>query len=180
MTVGEVEALITSRLKGPFLVEPKVTVSITEYRHIFVNGEVVRPGGYPFVPGLSVRKAISIAGGLKEGTAVKEVHIVPESDPNGAPRLSRLDARVQPGDIIIVKQSFVFVNGEVANPGSYPYQSGLTVRKVISLAGGFKDRASRTKIWIIDEGRDESERAQVNLDVLMKPGDILTIDRSFF
>ena len=68
LTVGQVEELITKRLKGPFLVDPKVTVAIVEYRQFYVNGEVVRPGGYSFLPGLSVRKAISIAGGLKEGT----------------------------------------------------------------------------------------------------------------
>jgi polysaccharide export outer membrane protein len=43
-----------------------VTIAIEEYRNFYVNGMVEKPGGYPFAPGLTVRKAISIAGGFKE------------------------------------------------------------------------------------------------------------------
>src|SRR5438552_10569703 len=64
-TVGEIEKLVTDRLKGRYLVNPRVSVSIDEYRSFFVNGMVEKPGAYPFQPGLNVRKAVSIAGGLK-------------------------------------------------------------------------------------------------------------------
>ena len=65
LTVGALEEHITKGLKGRYLVNPQVTVSIDEYRNFFVNGSVEKPGGYPFSPGLTVRKAISIAGGFR-------------------------------------------------------------------------------------------------------------------
>ena len=46
LTVAELEQLITGGLKGPYLVNPDVTVSIGEYRPFFVHGEVRRPGGF--------------------------------------------------------------------------------------------------------------------------------------
>src|SRR5690349_25125294 len=52
MTVGGLEELITKGLKGRYLLDPQVTVTIEEYRNFFVNGEVEKPGGYPFSPGL--------------------------------------------------------------------------------------------------------------------------------
>ena len=64
MTVGALEEFITKGLKGRYLLNPQVTVTIHEYRSFFVNGQVDKPGGYPFVPGLTVRKAISMAGGF--------------------------------------------------------------------------------------------------------------------
>src|ERR1700741_3992892 len=56
MTVGALEDYITKGLKGRYLLDPHVTVSIEEYRNFFVNGLVEKPGGYQFVPGLTVRK----------------------------------------------------------------------------------------------------------------------------
>src|SRR5713101_3974950 len=61
MTVGALEQYITKGLKGRYLLNPQVTVSIEEYRNFFVNGMVEKPGGYPYSPGLTVRKAITLA-----------------------------------------------------------------------------------------------------------------------
>src|SRR6266849_6910716 len=66
MTVGALEQYIAKGLKGRYLLNPQVTVAIEEYRNFYVNGLVEKPGGYPFSPGLTVRKAITLAGGFKE------------------------------------------------------------------------------------------------------------------
>ena len=63
-TISDVQALLTRQLKEGYLVDPKVYVNILEYRPFFVNGEVGKPGGFPYQPGLTIRKAISLAGGL--------------------------------------------------------------------------------------------------------------------
>jgi polysaccharide export outer membrane protein len=106
LTVSRLEDLVTERLKGPYLVDPRVTVDIVEYRDFYVNGEVEDPGGYPFEPGLTVRKAISIAGGFKERAAKDKVYIIHEDQDESARRRVSLDSRVRPGDIITVQQSF--------------------------------------------------------------------------
>ncbi len=106
MTVGELEDYITKGLKGRYLLNPQVTVTILEYRDFFVNGQVGKPGGYPFTPGLTVRKAISIAGGFKERASKEKINVIREDDNKGNSARISLDAPVRPGDIITVEESF--------------------------------------------------------------------------
>jgi polysaccharide export outer membrane protein len=106
LTAGAVEEHITRGLKGRYLVNPQVTVSIDEYRPFFVNGMVERPGGYPFSPGMTVRKAISLAGGFKERAAREKINIIRDDDSRQTPKKADLNATVFPGDIITVEESF--------------------------------------------------------------------------
>lgn len=105
-TVGEIEKLLTDGLKGRYLVNPRVSVWIDEYRSFFVNGMVEKPGAYPFQPGLNVRKAVSIAGGFKERASVNKIFIVRDKDGAHKPVKVDLNADVGPGDTITVEESF--------------------------------------------------------------------------
>lgn len=105
-TISDVQALLTRQLKDGYLVDPKVYVNILEYRPFFVNGEVNKPGGFPFQPGLTIRKAISLAGGLTPRASVTKIYVIHENDPTGMPRLTLLSAVLLPGDIVTVDQSF--------------------------------------------------------------------------
>jgi polysaccharide biosynthesis/export protein VpsN len=102
---NELEQLITSRLKGPYLVDPKVTVSIDEYREFFVMGQVNRPGSYPYAPGLMVRKAISIAGGFTERASRGKIFIVSEKAAQEERKVGENEP-IGPGDTVVVKESF--------------------------------------------------------------------------
>jgi polysaccharide export outer membrane protein len=106
MTVGALEEHITKGLKGRYLVNPQVTISIDEYRNFFVNGMVQKPGGYPFSPGMNVRKAITIAGGFRERASREKLHIIRDDDPKQLPRQVDLNAPILPGDILTVEESF--------------------------------------------------------------------------
>jgi protein involved in polysaccharide export with SLBB domain len=106
MTVGALEEYITAQLKGRYLVNPHVTVSIDEYRNYFVNGQIEKPGGYPYSPGLTVRKAISVAGGFKERAARDKITIIRDDDSTQTPRKVDQNAMVYPGDILTVEESF--------------------------------------------------------------------------
>jgi polysaccharide export outer membrane protein len=106
MTVGALEEYVTNGLKGRYLVNPQVTVSIDEYRNFFVNGQVEKPGGYPFSPGLTVRKAISIAGGFRERASREKIDIIHDDDPTQTPKRVNLNTPVLPGDILTVEESF--------------------------------------------------------------------------
>lgn len=48
---------------------PATSVEILEFRPIFVAGEVHTPGKYPFDPEMTVLKAISLAGGMRQSTS---------------------------------------------------------------------------------------------------------------
>ena len=106
LTVGELESFITKGLRGRYLLNPQVTVTMHEYRNFFVNGLVEKPGGYPFIPGLTVRKAISLAGGFKERAAKERINVIHEDDLKGNAKRISLDSAVKPGDILTVEESF--------------------------------------------------------------------------
>jgi polysaccharide export outer membrane protein len=106
MTVGALEEAITQGLKGRYLLDPKVTVMLEEYRNFYVNGYVEKPGGYPYTPGLTVRKAISIAGGFKERAARDKLNIIRDGDAAQTSIRVELDAPVYPGDVLTIEQSF--------------------------------------------------------------------------
>lgn len=105
-TVGDLEAIIVAGLKGRILVNPKVSVQIEEYRPFYVNGMVEKPGGYPFQPGLTVRKAASLAGGFKERASLNKIFLIREDDPSQRAQKVDLNTFIGPGDIMTVEESF--------------------------------------------------------------------------
>lgn len=105
-TASQLQAELTEGLKPDYLVDPRISVSVVKYRPFFVNGEVQRPGGVDFQPGLTLRKAISLAGGFTERANKKEALVISDSDPERREQTVALDYNVQPGDIITVQDTF--------------------------------------------------------------------------
>lgn len=109
----QLEDKLVAGLKGPYLIDPSVTVSILEYRPFYVIGEVKKPGGYPFHPGLTVDKAISISGGFTERASKSNIFVVHDSgnleqkrSDNDEKEAVKLFDVIQPGDVITIEQSF--------------------------------------------------------------------------
>ena len=72
-----------------------------------------------------------------------------------------------------------YIIGEVNNPGSYQYVSGMNVVNAVALAGGFTYRADQDDIIITRGGSNGEEMdAQITSEVL--PGDIIEITERFF
>ncbi len=106
LTVAELEQRITHGLKGAYLRDPAVTVSIAEYRPFFLYGEVQKPGGIPYQPKLTVERAIALGGGFTERASRTKIEVVRASDPKHKAVPVELSDPVFPGDVITVKQSF--------------------------------------------------------------------------
>jgi len=104
LTVRQLEVNLTEGLRGRFLINPRVSVAIVEYRPFFVRGEVAKPGDYAFTPGLTVQKAVSIAGGFTDRASRTKFFIT--SDNDGERRGVAINDRVAPGDIIEIEESF--------------------------------------------------------------------------
>ena len=106
LSLASLEELIISRLKGDYLINPKVSIDMMEYRQFYVNGEVEDSGGFAYQPGLTVRKAISLAGGFRERASKDKIFVIHDDSKTGEPIKVTLDTVVRPGDIITVEQSF--------------------------------------------------------------------------
>lgn len=104
-TVAEIQAAIIAGLKPDYLIEPKVTVSIVEYRPFFITGEVMKPGSVPYQPGLTLRQAITVAGGFTERASQSKFTVI-SGGKDGQPERIDLNYLVKPGDTITVEESF--------------------------------------------------------------------------
>ena len=103
LTARELEQRIHDGLLGDYLVNPRVRVSVLEYRQYFINGEVGSPGAYSWVPGLNLRRAVTFAGGFTDRASRRRIDLVPEgADDDDAIRID-LDHPIQPGDTITIR-----------------------------------------------------------------------------
>ena len=96
---------IINGLKGDYLISPKLLLIVVGFRSIYVNGEVKQPGGYEYQPGLTVDKAIALAGGFTDRAAKDKVYIT-QSGSEEIKNKVRLSKKIMPGDIIVIEQSF--------------------------------------------------------------------------
>lgn len=106
LTIEQLKDRIQKGLKGDYLIDPSVHVSIVEYRPFFINGEVKQPGGYAFQPGLTVNKAVALAGGFTSRASKSSIFVTSTDTPDKKPKQVKLDASIMPGDIITIEQSF--------------------------------------------------------------------------
>ncbi len=106
MTVGELQHFLTRKLKGDYFIDPRISVTVTEYRKFFVSGEVKSPGGFSFEPGLTLEKAIALAGGFTQRASKDNVVVTREDKGRLKERKLKLNESVLPGDIVNVKESF--------------------------------------------------------------------------
>jgi polysaccharide export outer membrane protein len=103
-TAPELQRVISEGLRGDYLINPEVTVRIEEYRPFFLNGEVNRPGSYEYKPGLTLEKALTLAGGLSQRAAGGKI-VVKRANSDSFVRIQMHDP-VYPDDVINVPQSF--------------------------------------------------------------------------
>nr|MBF0682013.1 polysaccharide export protein [Pseudomonas sp.] len=105
-TAGEVRNLLVEKLQDGYLRDPRVSVSIANYREFYIAGEVKLPGGYPYQPGLTLDRAIALAGGLTERASTNRMTIVRNSEGSRKAEKANMDTLVRPGDTINIAEGF--------------------------------------------------------------------------
>lgn len=105
LSVSEAEKKIRGLYLGDYLKNPDITITINEYRQFYVNGEVNKPGGYSYREGMTVQRAITLAGGFTERASRNKIILVREAS-DGRHIDATLTTAVKPGDVITVEESF--------------------------------------------------------------------------
>jgi len=105
-TTKELEKIIEARLRNGFLRNPQVSVEIEAYRPFYILGEVVTAGQYPYVSGLTVQKALAIAGGFSPRAYRRSVNLTRAIEGRPVTAAVPLTQLVQPGDTITVRERF--------------------------------------------------------------------------
>ena len=107
LTVSDVEKKITALLTDGYLKKPHVSVTILEYgKKVYVNGEVRNPGAYKITKGLTVLKAITIAGGFTMKASEGRTRIIRKTENGEISIKAKMDDLVMPDDIIMVPESY--------------------------------------------------------------------------
>ncbi len=102
---SEIETEIEDRLRGDFLLNPSVIINMEAFRLFYIFGEVTSPNGYEFQPRLTVEQAIAIAGGFTDRADRDDISIRSGATDEVIEDVE-LTHLVQPGDTVIVDQSF--------------------------------------------------------------------------
>jgi polysaccharide export outer membrane protein len=209
LSLQTVEDDVHDRLAKGYLKNPQIGVSVEQYRsqQIFVIGEVRQPGTLQFTGSMRLIEALARAGATTEraGTEAVIVH-----QQNGAPplldpaaiehapnskegevirvnlqnlQMGALSENValRSGDTIFVARAqTVFVSGQVRSPGEYVIRKDMTVRQVLTLAGGASDRGSTRRIQIIRQVDGLETKIGASLEDVVRPGDNIVVRERLF
>ena len=106
-SVAETEALVGAALRDKQLMTaPSVSVEVANYRQFYILGEVQKPGQYPYVPGMSVLTAVSIAGGYTFRAQTKRAVIVRTVGGHGIKGSAAPETLILPGDTINIAEAW--------------------------------------------------------------------------
>lgn len=101
INLREIEA---GRFDRNIELKPNDTVLVPAARKLFVTGEVRNPGAFAYSPGITVRQAISMAGGFTEDAATGRLRIVRSVAGRTKEIKVGIDDPIEPGDTVLVKQ----------------------------------------------------------------------------
>jgi polysaccharide biosynthesis/export protein VpsN len=106
LTPRELEQVVADRLSPDYLVNPRVSVEVLNYRPFYIYGEVTKPGSFPYVNGMTVINAVAMAGGFTYRARTSRVRIIRANDPSRTPQDADKDTPVLPGDVIEVPERY--------------------------------------------------------------------------
>jgi len=207
LTIREVEALLSDRLfdESWLTVHAKINVELeqTPNKRVLVAGQVRQPGEVKFAGELTVLDALIQSGSTTEDASDRVMVIratsraadgtlTPLSDKTadtGVIEVSLHDLQngqspeknlmLQDGDRVFVpKAAQVYIDGYVNRPGAYSVTPGMTLKQVITLAGGIAERGAKGRIDILRGGKKVDK---VNYEkTTVMPGDTITVKSRIF
>jgi polysaccharide export outer membrane protein len=105
-TRPELEKELAKKFRGEYLKNPKVTVSVVEFRPFYILGEIEKPGSYPYSSGLNAMSAIAIAGGPTYRASRSSILVQHPGDSGMHEYPLASTVPILPGDIIKVPQRY--------------------------------------------------------------------------
>lgn len=100
LETGELSRSLETALRDGYLVEPKVSVQVINFRPVYVLGEVNKPGEYPYTQGLTIRGAVAKADGFTYRANEKRVFLKRAGEAGEQVYPMTADLPVLPGDTI--------------------------------------------------------------------------------
>jgi len=105
LTLQELEAAITAKLKPDYLKNPQLSVEIVNYRPFYIIGEVKNPGSYAYVGGMRIVNAVAMAGGFTYRARENDL-LITRAAGGAKKEPANQDTPVLPGDVIEVPERY--------------------------------------------------------------------------
>ena len=155
-------------------------------------GQVNRPGIIEMSGPITFLELISKAGGLagdfgetatikRKVSGIIDVILVNLKSLVEGGDLSQ-NILIHDGDAVYVsKAGMCYVTGEVRSQSAYKCSGDMSILKLITLAGGFTGRASKSSVRVIRivDGK-KTTFEDVDMDMKVQPDDIIIVPESFF
>lgn len=151
-----------------------------------IDGEVNYPGIYPLQQNLTLGAAIELAGGLTKRGSMENVFVISPQESISSDGLVVMENRIvsnvnndfrvsnETKITILSKSNFIFVDGNVYNPGLISITNPISVKSAIDLAGGLKPDSIKKDIFII-RANGEREKLLIARAKKLYPGDSIFI-----
>jgi protein involved in polysaccharide export with SLBB domain len=104
-TAATVQHEIEAKLGNGYMKDPHVSLQVSTYRPFFIVGEVMKPGSYTYVNGMTVINAVALAGGYTY-RADKDDIKVKHGGVQGQEQHGEETTAVQPGDVVTIPERF--------------------------------------------------------------------------
>ncbi len=150
---------------------------LTRPQDVMVSGLVSKPGIFGYKDGMTVRQAVSNAGGVSLSGDPKTIRIEHAGQVR-AVDITKEDAALLPGDRVVVSEisvlTYVNVDGAVQTPRRVPYRDGLTLGQAVEAAGGAHPKADLGKVQIVRkvDGKDKITNYDLGAVYASRAGDI--------
>src|SRR5690606_18423197 len=102
VTTAEAGKRLARALANGYMRNPDVAVEIDTYRPFFIQGEIKTAGQFPYVYGMTVRAAISTAGGYSETADRNSAVVYRRKGSEMGKAVVDLDFPIAPGDTIVI------------------------------------------------------------------------------
>jgi polysaccharide export outer membrane protein len=187
-STAEFEKELADKLRGDYIKDPHVTVTVKEYaeRKVYILGGIKAPGVYPLSPTerITLLQLVSTSGGYTD-RAYKEYTQIIRRTGKGERKVIRLslvkveqavakgeagaDLELWPDDLVVIPSAarVVYVLGAVKSPGSFALSADtrMTVSMAVSRAGSYTKFASTSRIQVLRQTPEgKAKKIQVNLD----------------
>lgn len=106
-SLKQIEQLLFDKYTDGYLVNPNISVSISQYRPFYIIGEVREPGSYDYIVDMNIVQAVALAGGFTYRANKKSAKIL-KGQNNNKPvyENATIESKVRPGDVIFIKERF--------------------------------------------------------------------------
>ena len=106
LTTQSLARSIAARLRNGYLRDPQVSAEVEAYRPFFILGEVVTPGQYPYIYGMTAQTAVAVAGGFTPRAYKQTVDLTRVIDGRPVTGPVPITQPIRPGDTVVVHERY--------------------------------------------------------------------------